>query len=509
MLKDSGYNPDILSCIANLSSDEVFTPPALVNQMLDLLPAELWENPDTRVLDPASKSGVFLREIAKRLDKGLENKIPDRQKRFNHIFQKQLFGLAITELTALLSRRSLYCSKTANGKYSVGQGFKNSDGNVHYERIEHSWQNGRCAFCGANEKNYSGGEESESHAYSFIHNQIPEEIAKMKFDVIIGNPPYQLSDGGDRQKGARARGGATPIYNKFVEQAKKLNPRYLVMITPSRWFAGGRGLNDFREEMINDKRIKKLVDYPISSECFPGVEIKGGVSYFLWDRDNPGKCDVTSIQGSNKSTMTRYLKHDDLDIFIRYNEAIPILKKVVTNTLNPFSKFVSSQTPFGFRTFYRGKKEPFSDSVVLYRNTGIEYVDREEIRENIDWVDKHKVYISMAYGAGEDFPHQIINKPFYGAKNTCCTETYLVVGPFDSKKYAHNVISHMATKFFRFFVLLRKNTQHAAQKVYSYVPSEDYSESWTDAKLYKKYDLSQDEIEFIESMVRPMELDNA
>ncbi len=499
------YNPDVLTCLANLSNDEVFTPPNLVNQILNLLPNELWSNKEAKFLDPVCKSGVFLREIAKRLNAGLQKQIPNKQKRINHIYKNQLFGIAITELTSLLSRRSVYCSKTANGKYSVCETFEDAQGNIIYKRLNHNWHNGKCAFCGASQEVYDRGESLETHAYQFIHTDKPEEIYKMKFDVIVGNPPYQLSDGGDINEDARTRGGAIPLYHKFVQQAKKLNPRFLIMIIPSRWFSGGRGLDDFRDEMLNDKRIRKIIDYPVSSECFPGVEIKGGVCYFLWDRDNQGDCEVKTLRGDKISSMFRPLLEKRSDVFVRYNEAISILRKVLSKNEDNFSEQVSAQKPFGLRTFYKGTSKSFQGSIKLYANKSIGYVKEKEITQNKDWIDKHKVYTTMAYGAGEDFPHQILNKPFYGEPNSCCTETYIVIGPYSSKKKAQNVIGYIQTRFFRFLVLLRKNTQHAAKSVYSFVPTQNFDESWTDEKLYKKYGITKEEIAFIESMIRPME----
>ena len=508
MLENIDYNPDVLTCLANLSNDEVFTPPELVNDILDLLPKELFENKETTFLDPVTKSGVFLREIAKRLMDGLEDEIPDQQARINHIFKNQLYGIAITELTSLLARRSVYCSKEANGQYSICEDFDNEQGNILFERIEHTWKSDKCQYCGASKKNYARGDELETHAYQFIHTDNPKELFDMKFDVIVGNPPYQLSDGGDANDDARIRGGAIPIYQKFVEQAKKLNPRFLTMITPSRWFSGGRSLDEFRDNMINDKRVRNLIDYPVSSECFPGVEIKGGVSYFLWDRDNLGDCNVKTLRGKNISEMNRLLKEDDSEIFIRYNEAISILRKVRSLQENSFDQYVSAQKPFGMRTFERGSGSKSNNSISLYTNKGIRYIDESSILKNHEWINKYKVYITMAYGAGEDFPHQIINKPKFGEKNTCCTETYLVIGPFESSVTTKKVITYMQTKLFRFLVLLKKNTQHAARGVYQFVPMQDFSENWIDEKLYKKYGLDEKEIEFIESMIRPMELDN-
>src|SRR3989338_8009643 len=383
MLKNDNYNPDVLTCLANLSSDEVFTPPQLANQILDLLPKAIWSDKNAKFFDPVCKSGVFLREIAKRLNAGLEKEIPDKQKRINHIFKNQLFGISITELTALLSRRSVYCSKKANGEYSVCEIFDDPQGNIRFKRIEHAWENGRCVFCGASRDEYDRGGELETHAYQFIHTNNPEEVFNMKFDVIVGNPPYQLNDGGGMGT------SAIPIYHKFVQQAKKLNPRYLTMIIPARWFSGGRGLDEFRDTMLKDDRIRVLHDYMNAGDCFPGVEIKGGVCYFLWDRDNRGKCKVYTHDGDTIiSESERPLLEKGANTFIRYNQAIPILRKVQSNKENSFSDIISANDPFGFdvrvENSYKRvkpdfKREPFSNSVLFYYNgwkkEGIGYIE--------------------------------------------------------------------------------------------------------------------------------------
>ena len=280
------YNPDVLLCLANLSNDEVFTPPELANSILDLLPKDIWKNKDAKFLDPVSKSGVFLREITKRLIVGLEDEIPDLQTRVNHILKNQVFGIAITELTSLLSKRTLYCAKSANSDKSICNEFKNEDGNIRYKNINHTFKSGKCEFCGANEDVYSRDDDMETHAYEFIHTNNPKEIFNMKFDVIVGNPPYQLN------VGVESKSFAISIYDKFVQQAKKLNPRYLTMIIPARWYAGGRGLDNFRDEMLNDNRIRILHDFPDATNVFPGVQIKGGVCYFLWGRENKGFCKI-------------------------------------------------------------------------------------------------------------------------------------------------------------------------------------------------------------------------
>lgn len=503
----TSYNPDVLSCLANLSNDEVFTPPNVVNDMLDLLPAELWSNPKATFLDPVSKTGVFLREIAKRLMAGLADQIPDEQERANHIFKNQIYGIAITELTSLLSRRSVYCSKKADHeKYSLCSDFDDEQGNIRYERLNHTWDNGKCIYCSGSQEVYDREDELETYAYNFIHLENPLSLFNtlentMKFDVIVGNPPYQLTVGVEKDNYSIA------LYHKFVQQAKKLNPRFLTMITPSRWFAGGRGLDEFRSEMLNDTRLRIIYDYPEAIDCFPGTQIKGGVSYFLWDRDNPGQCKITTnLNGKESATLVRPLLEKGADTFIRYNEAIPILQKVTKNNEKTFDSLVSPQTPFGFITSFKGYRQSGKYNLKMYLSGGHNYVSNEEVTKGRDLLSKYKVYIAKAGSGSDKFPHTILGQPFVGEPNSVCNQTYLAIGPFKDAKQCLNVISYISTKFFRFMVMLKKNTQDAMRGVYSYVPLQNFEEEWTDEKLYKKYGITAEEIAFIDSMIRPMDL---
>lgn len=494
---DTLHSPDVLSCLANLSNDEVFTPPEVVNQMLDMLPQHLFSDPSAKFLDPACKTGVFLREIAKRLLVGLESLIPDLEERIEHIYKNQLYGIAITELTSLISRRSLYCSKYPNGDYSICK-FDNPEGNIRFKKIKHTWEGAKCRFCGASKSEYDRGLKKETYAYEFIHIENYEEIKNMKFDVIISNPPYHLSDGGGGQGAS-----SSPIYQKFVMQAKNLNPRYISMITPSKWFVGGKGLDEYREDMLNDRHIKYLVDYVNASDCFPGVAIAGGVSYFLWENDYSGPCNITTVIDEKRSSKTRELLEEGSDIFIRYNDAISIFNKVRKHNEKTFDNLVSIRNPFNFSTSFRGKK---TGAIKCYTSQGYGYVNKGEITGSIEDIDKYKVFVGYANGnAVKQIPYSVISKPFLGKPLEICNDTYLMIGPFKSEKHALNAISYMKTKFFRFLLCLKKTTPVAAKKTYNFIPNQDYSKEWTDEELFKKYKLSKEEVSFIEYMIKPLD----
>ncbi len=499
----SNYNPDVLNCIANLSNDEVFTPPELANKMLDLLPQELFRSPKTTFLDPFTKSGVFLREIVKRLDRGLSDQIPDRQQRIDHILHHQVFGIACTELTSLLARRSVYCSKHANGRYCVSK-FDTEEGNIIYKNINHTWVNGKCKYCGASQAVYDRGSEAEQYAYMFIHTNNPKKFfPNMHFDVIIGNPPYHLSDGGQAAS-------AKPLYHLFVEQAIKLNPRYLTIIIPARWYAGGKGLDSFRNDMLKNNNIRKLVDYNNSSDCFPGVNIAGGVCYFMWDKENSGKCEITNVSSQHQKSKAESRFLGEFPILVRDNTAIHIIRKIISSSNNTMNKTVLSYSYFAVRSYERGRNnKQRNDDVILLSSQGKGYYEKSKIEDRQNILSKFKVIITYAMSGGNkptsqgDF--QVISSLQVLEPYEVCTETYLVLDTFDSKEQAENLCSYVSTQTFRFLLLQALTSIHITKESFIFVPLQDFSHPWTDEMLYKKYNLTEEEIAFIESMIRPME----
>lgn len=516
-----GRNPDVLTCIANLSNDEVFTPPEFANRMLDTLAeawaadnggASIWADSSVRFLDPFTKSGVFLREIAKRLIAGLEAEIPDLQTRVDHILTQQVFGIGITRLTSLLARRSLYCSKHATGEHSVATGFANDDGNIWFERTEHTWNKGRCDYCGASKEAMDRGDGLESHAYAFIHtDDIEARLGElfggnMQFDVIIGNPPYQMTGGG---------GGTndSPIYQLFVRQAVKLEPRFLSMVIPSRWMAGGRGLGEFRAEFLGDERIRTLVDYENAKDAFPTVGIGGGISYFLWNRDDPGLCESTYHRnGVTVGPHPRRL--NEFDVFVRDTRGVNILHKVLAFAERPFEELVSGDTPFGLATNFKDyvrDSEPSGTQLRIYANIGTTRVrgsmERALIGKNTHLIDVWKLYLPVA-GSGRERERSgvdiVLGPAIVGEPGSVCTQTYLTAGPLASKEEAESVESYLQTRLARFLISLRKPAQHVFRGMYRWVPIQPWDRKWTDAALYKKYGITEDEAAYIESMIRPM-----
>ena len=534
-----GHNPDVLTCIANLSNDEVFTPPEMANAMLDLLAqrwadahggADIWADPNVTFLDPFTKSGVFLREITRRLTDGLALVFPDRAERVDHILTRQVYGIGITQLTALLARRSVYCSKYANGPHSIATSFDSEDGNIWFQRTEHTWTGGtrecradpltgdetvvythrKCRYCGASEDSYNRGDQLETHAYAFIHtDDIKARIRElfgdtMQFDVIIGNPPYQLgSDGGTRD---------VPIYQHFVEQAKRLEPRYLTMVIPSRWMATGLGLNDFRKTMLNDTHIRDLVDYPNAAEVFSEVGINGGACYFLWDLNYDGRCYVTSIWGGEK-TGPELRQLNEFDILVRDARALPILRKVVAHGEPSVNTILARDKEFGWTSNFTGYHSvPKPGDVPLFyiksmkRRTG--YIAREEVTKSPELIDTWKLLVPEV-GSGRERERTgvdlVLGPSLMAPSPSVCTQSFLFFYA-QTETEIRSIRSYYATRFFRFLVSLRKITQHATHSTYQWVPLQTWDQEWTDADLYAKYDLTQDEIDCVESRIRPMEL---
>jgi hypothetical protein len=407
----------------------------------------------------------------------------------------------------------VYCSKKANGEKSITNVFNDEQGNIIFEVLKHDFSKGNCKYCGANKNNFERNDNLEQHAYPFIHLDNPLELFEnMKFDVIVGNPPYQLGDGS-----GGASDSAIPIYNKFIEQAIKMSPQYLIMIVPSKWMVGGRGLQKFRDKMVEDRRIKVMYDFENASDCFPGVHIDGGVCYFLWDKDYNGM--VNYFFKSNRGKVNnslRYLKSSHFDYVVRNNDIFSLIDKIKSK--ESFSNIVSNTRPFGIRNYLFNEPErypdsnlkfkPFNNSVKIYGVKGIKggakrvigHIDEKIITRRKDSIDKYKLFFTTSYSTNAINPPETI----IGLPNEVCTETFLMIGHFENEKQQMNCYNYINTNFFKVLLYFGKGTMHVTSSVFGLIPLQNFDEEWTDEKLYKKYGLTTEEIAFIESMVRPM-----
>lgn len=485
---------DIFEWIPNQKTNQIFTPKKVVKMMIDQLEEHdpsLFTRTDSTFIDLYMKSGMYITEIVKKLFHNTRKHYNSKQECLKHILENQVYGLAPTPILQGITQAYIF-------------GFDEENEIDRKNFVQHDL---------TPEAEQGNAKQKLQELFNLKEN--------MKFDAVVGNPPYQENDGGGTGS------SAIPIYHKFIKSAKTFNPNYLSMIIPARWFTGGRGLDEFRVEMLNDKRIREIHDFPNASDCFASVEIKGGVCYFLWDKDFNGKTKVFTYSNSKIiSKSERFLLEKDAETFIRHNEVIPILHKIQKLNEKSFVNIISANDPFGFDVRIEGsykrikpeyKKEDFKDAVKFYYNgwqrEGLGYIEEGNIRKNAEMIRDYKVLITKAWGVGDmskDWVQPILVEP-----KSCCTETYLVIGPFASKQEAENVIAYTQTKLFHLLVSLIKITQNAMKKVYSFVPLQDFTSNsdidWSksipeiDQQLYAKYQLTAEEIDFIERMIKPME----
>lgn len=523
-------NFDILETITNVGNDEVFTPRKTCDMILDSLPEEVWHNPNYKWLNPATKNGIFEREIAIRLDIGLKDIIPDKEQRRKHILKNMIYAIGLTRFTANVARRTVYYCSQASRKcdgikaddghyvngYAIGNGtwFDDEEGNIKTPITDHIFEKGNCIFCGISEKSkYNDPSQRETYAYEFIHfnkNEILEHLQdrffggnrNMKFDIIIGNPPYQLS--------TNDKGGiqAIPIYNKFVEQAFSLNPKFISMIIPSRWYTGGMGMDSFRNLFLSNKNIKLLYDFPKSRDCFPNVDIAGGICFFLWNADFQGDCCVVSSK-SGKKTET-YRKLNQFDVFIRNNIGIEIINKICKKTNCFLNKVVASISPFGLSTNIKGKKEAFTGSIKLISSSGESYIQLNDIPKGLEYINEYKVSIGQlnpdrgGVNNASDCKSSVTTKVKIYGPNEVFTATYLLLNHFKNIEDATNFANYIKTKFVRYLILLTLSSMHITKDNFRFVPVIDFSKSWTDKDLYLYFKLTEEEILDIENSIREM-----
>lgn len=540
-------NFDILETITNVGNDEVFTPRKTCDMILDSLPEEVWHNPNYKWLNPATKNGIFEREIAIRLDDGLKDIIPDTEQRRKHILQNMIYSIGQTRFTANVARRTVYYCSQANRKcdgikaddghyvngYAIGNGswFDDEEGNIKTPNINHTFVDDkgetmpsscsgeekkkyRCKYCGINGASaYNDANQRETYAYEFIHFD-GDELLKhlqdrffggnrnMKFDIIIGNPPYQLS--------TNDKGGiqAIPIYNKFVEQAFALKPKYISMIIPSRWYTGGMGMDSFRNAFLSNDHIELLFDFPKSRDCFSNVDIAGGVCFFLWSSSFTGDCRVISSIGGKNTEKIRKL--NQFDVFVRSNIGVEIINKIRKKANKYLNEVVASISPFGLSTNVKGKKNYFAGSVKLISSSGESFIQANDVPKGKEYIDEYKISIGQlnpdrgGVNNASDGKSNVTTKVKIYEPNEVFTATYLLLNHFKVKEEAENFAIYIKTKFVRYLVNLTLSSMHITKDNFRFVPTMEFSRTWTDNELYSYFDLNDEEIKDIESTIREM-----
>lgn len=501
----------MLDAIAQIDNEKVITTSSTVRKIVDLVSPEIWRNPNARILDPMTKGGEYLKECALRLWDGLKGTIPDKNERRRMILHECLYGMATEEICAQISRRTVYCAEDATNHRCIER-FERREGNIIFQQCKHTYDKiGKCTACGCRKN-----KENDQYAYPFLHMDPPfriERNEKMEFDLIIGNPPYQLMDGGHGPS-------ASPLYHKFWQRAVDINPREIVMVIPARWYTGGRGLDDFREAMLRDKHIEELHDFLDSGECFPDNKIAGGVCFIKWKRNHQGDCLITQHHQSREYPEQKRRPLDSgFGIFIRkemdVNMARKIVERITETGEGTLDQVVSAARPFGLRTYYKGKKKGkyallCRNSISNWNNPNSStrrYVDLKDITSGKGLIDKWKIAISAASGAGKQYDktgrRSILSVVETLKPEEICTETYLTIGPYKNKKETELMKKYLDTKFVRYLIGVKTHTQHFKQATFSLVPNIGHKKEWTDEMLYNRYDLSEAERKEIEQSIKP------
>lgn len=488
---------DIFELIPNQKTNQIFTPKKVVKMMINKLEehdASLFTRTDSTFIDLYMKSGMYITEIVKKLFHNTRKQYKSYHECLKHILENQVFGLAPTPILQGITQSYIF-------------GFDTENMISRKNFIQHDL---------TPEAKQDKAKEKLQELFNLKEN--------MKFDAVVGNPPYQENDGSGGQGSS-----AMPIYQYFVNSAKGIKPRIINLVMPTRWYAGGKGLDDFRKQMLDDKTIVEIHDFQNPSIIFPSTNIRGGVCSVLWDNNYNNEKDLVKVVSygdslADKKELKRKLKFDGEDIFIRHIESLEIVKKIKSQKeFTSFQKYVSSRKPFGLDSkFDRTEnfhytKDGLKDPIICYaKRQKIGYVDNDKFNFDQNRLNSYKVFTSFANNIGTELNDDNLNT-FIGQPKTICTETYIILGDgLDvNQVVAENISKYFKTKFSRFLHGIAKSNQNGTAKTYKFVPLQDFTSNsdidWSksiseiDQQLYKKYGLSQEEIDFIERMIKPME----